>query len=66
MTYSYVEDGISKYSGTYRVVSRGTGKNVAANRRKTPKEIDGYLSIACMRNAILTRHAVYETLVRSM
>ena len=28
MTYSYVEDGISKYSGTYRVVSRGTGKDV--------------------------------------
>lgn len=47
-------------------VLRGTGKNVTANRRKTPKEIDGYLSIACMRNAILTRHAVYETLVRSM
>ena len=47
-------------------VLRGTGKNVTANRRKTPKEIDGYLSIACMRNAILTRRAVYETLVRSM
>ena len=28
MTYSYVEDGISKYSGTYRVVSQGTGKDV--------------------------------------
>ena len=28
MTYSYVEDGISKYSGTYRVVYSGTGKNV--------------------------------------
>ena len=47
-------------------VLRGTGKNVSSNRRKTPKEIDGYLSIACMRNAILTRYAVYETLVRSM
>ena len=28
MTYSYVEDGISKYSGTYRVVSRGNNKDV--------------------------------------
>ena len=28
MTYSYIEDGVSKYSGTYRVVSRGIGKDV--------------------------------------
>ena len=47
-------------------ILRGTGKNVTANRSKTEKEIDGYLSIACMRNAILTNRAVYETLVRSM
>lgn len=47
-------------------ILRGVGKNVTANRSKTEKEIDGYLSIACMRNAILTNRAVYETLVRSM
>lgn len=47
-------------------ILRGTGKNVAANRNKTEKEIDGYLSIRCMQNALLTRRAVYETLVRSM
>jgi hypothetical protein len=47
-------------------ILRGTGKNVAANRKKTEKEIDGYLSIRCMQNAMLTRRAVYETLVRSM
>ena len=47
-------------------ILRGTGKNVAANRSKTDKEIDGYLSIRCMQNALLTRRAVYETLVRSM
>lgn len=47
-------------------ILRGTGKNVAANRKKTEKEIDGYLSIGCMQNALLTRRAVYETLVRSM
>lgn len=28
MTYSYVEDGVDKYNGTYRVVSRGIGKDV--------------------------------------
>lgn len=47
-------------------ILRGTGKNVAANRNKTEKEIDGYLSIKCMQNALLTRRAVYDTLVRSM
>lgn len=47
-------------------ILRGTGKNVSANRTKTEKEIDGYLSIRCMRNAIVTNRAVYETLVRSL
>ena len=47
-------------------ILRGVGKNVKANRQKTDKEIEGYLSIACMRNAILTRRAVYDTLVRQM
>ena len=47
-------------------ILRGTGKNVTANRGKTEKEIDGYLSIRCMQNALLTRRPVYETLVRSM
>ena len=47
-------------------ILRGVGKNVSANRRKTEKEIEGYLSIRCMQNALLTRRAVYETLVRSM
>ena len=47
-------------------ILRGTGKNVAANRLKTDKEIAGYLTIGCMRNAILTRRAVYDTLVRCM
>ena len=47
-------------------ILRGTGKNVASNRNKTPKEIEGYLSISCMRNALLIRRAVYDTLVRQM
>lgn len=47
-------------------ILRGTGKNVTANRSKTEKEIDGFLSLRCMQNALLTNRAVYETLVRSM
>lgn len=47
-------------------ILRGTGKNVTANRMKTEKEIPGYLTLKCMQNAILTRRAVYETLVRCM
>lgn len=47
-------------------ILRGTGKNVTANRLKTDKEINGYLTIGCMRNALLTRKAVYEALVRTI
>ncbi len=47
-------------------ILRGTGKNVTANRKKTEPEIQGYYSIGCMRNALLTRRAVFDTLVRSM
>lgn len=47
-------------------IMRGTGRNVKANRLKTPKEIENYMSIRCMRNALLTRRAVYDTLVRCM
>jgi hypothetical protein len=47
-------------------ILRGVGRNVSANRRKTDKEIENYLSIRCMQNALLTRRAVYDTLVRSM
>lgn len=47
-------------------ILRGTGKNVTANRNKTEKEIEGYLTISCMRNALLTRRAVYDALVRTL
>ena len=47
-------------------ILRGTGKNVTANRNKTEKEIPGYLTLKCMQNAILTRRAVYDTLVRCL
>ena len=47
-------------------IQRGQGKNVKANRVKTDKEISGYLTICCMRNAILTSREVYATLVESL
>lgn len=47
-------------------ILRGVGKNVTANRLKTEKEISGYLTLGCMQNALLTRRAVYEALVRTM
>ena len=47
-------------------IIRGTGRNVSANRAKTGKEIEGYLTLGCMRNAITTRRAVYEVLVRRL
>ena len=47
-------------------ILRGTGKNVSANRNKTEKDIENYLSIRCMQKAILTNRVVYDTLVRSM
>lgn len=47
-------------------IVRGRGRNVKANRCKTDSNISGYLTIGCMQNAILTRRAVYNTLVASL
>ena len=47
-------------------ILRGIGRNVTANRSKTNKEINGYITIGCMRNALLTRRAVYDALVRTI
>ncbi|MDC1809098.1 reverse transcriptase domain-containing protein [Bacteroides uniformis] len=47
-------------------IVRGLGRNVKANRGKTDNNIPGYLTIGCMQNAILTRRAVYNTLVASL
>lgn len=47
-------------------ITRGTGRNVKMNRRKTDDDIEGYLSLGCMQNAITTRRAVYNTLVMSL
>ena len=56
--------GYVKYKPDGCVV-RGRGKNVSANRTKTSK-IAGYLTIGCMRNALLTSREVYNTLVLSL
>lgn len=47
-------------------ILRGTGKNVRANKLKTPKEIEGFLSLRCMQNALLTNRELYNTLVRTL
>lgn len=46
-------------------INRGKGKNVKANRTKTG-HIVGYLTIGCMRNALITSREVYNTLVLSL
>ena len=47
-------------------IDRGRGRNVKANKAKTEKEISGYLSIGCARNAMITRKAAYNTLVANL
>lgn len=47
-------------------IVRGQGRNVKANRSKTDNNIPNYLTIGCMQNAMLTRRAVYNTLVASL
>lgn len=47
-------------------ILRGQGRNVKANRSKTDKEISGYMTIGCMRNAMIACREVYLTLVESL
>lgn len=47
-------------------IVRGRGRNVKANRSKTGGNISGYLTIGCMRNAMLASRAAYNTLVASL
>lgn len=46
-------------------ISRGLGRNVKANRSKIDK-IEGYLTISCMQNAMLTSKEAYKTLVATL
>ena len=49
----------------YTVV-RGVGKNVKSNREKTEKNLNGYVSLRCAQNALLTSREAYDTLIRPM
>ena len=47
-------------------IQRGSGRKVTTNRQKTEKRIEGYYTIGCMRNALMTRRAVFNTLVANL
>lgn len=53
-------------TGSDSCIVRGRGRNVKANRSKTGHDIPGYLTIGCMRNALLTSRPLYNTLVASL
>ena len=44
-------------------IHRGTGRNVAANRAKMDKDIDGYITMGCAQNALRISHELYSTLI---
>lgn len=49
-----------------RTIVRGTGRNVSANKKKTDKYIENYLTMACLANAMKINKSVYGACVRSM
>lgn len=46
-------------------IMRGKGRHVKTNRLKIP-QIEGYLTLGCMRNALITNRSVFDTLIRSL
>ena len=58
--------GIGSVQGEDYTIQRGKGRNVASNRSKTEKIIEGYMSLRCMRKAILTSREAYNTLVMQL
>lgn len=53
-------------TGSDGCIVRGRGRNVKANRTKTVDIIPGYLTLNCMRNALLNSRSLYNTLVASL
>lgn len=49
-----------------RTILRGTGRNVTANKTKTEKLIENYLSVGCLSNNYKISKVVYEACVRSI
>lgn len=47
-------------------VQRGIGRNVKANRIKTGNRIEGYLTLSCMQNALVTSRDAYRSLVATL
>lgn len=56
--------GVVTEKGDHTIL-RGKGRNVKANREKIPN-IEGYMTLSCMRNALLTSREAYNTLIMSM
>lgn len=53
------------YHPTY-TISRGTGAAIRTAMERTAPEIAGYLSLNAAKNALMTDHAAYETLIRGL
>ena len=49
-----------------RTILRGTGRNVTRNRNKTNKQIENYLTLGTITNAMQIHKTVFEACVRSM
>lgn len=49
-----------------RTILRGTGRNVTANRNKTDKHIENYLTMNCLSNAMKMDKVIFEACVRSI
>ena len=47
-------------------IHRGTGANVSSNRKKEDSILNDYKSLGCMRKALLTSKALYDTLILGM
>lgn len=47
-------------------IVRGRGRHVTTNRSKTPRILERYRSLTCMRKALKTSRAAFETIVRQM
>ena len=53
-------------TSSFGCISRGTGKNVRANREKTEATIEGYRTLSCMRQALTMTRPLYDSIVRQL
>ena len=51
--------------GDNYTITRGKGRNVRANREKLP-QLENYMTIKCMQNAMLTSKEAYKVLVQNL